>query len=547
MNGVTILFVYAVIMILATVILTKKEKNVERFCVGSRSENWLMSALSIAATWIWAPALFVSTEKAYSTGWVGLFWFLVPNALCLVIFIPFAKKIRKEMPEGMTLSGYMKEKYKSDGVKRVYLFQLIGLSVLSTGVQLLAGSQILSAVTGISFKTMTILLACIAISYSLFSGIKASMLTDAIQMVFMLVACSLFVIFGVRNTGTLGIIQGLSGISGDCTTLFSGKGVEIFLAFGLPTTIGLLSGPFGDQSFWQRVFAVKKEKLGRAFLLGAVLFAVVPLSMGILGFMGAGAGYQAQNLGIINFELIRHFFPSWAVLPFLFMIVSGLLSTVDSNLCAVSSLTTDIAGGKDIRKTRSAMAVLLIAGILIANIPGITVTHLFLFYGTLRASTLLADFIMLGHEKTGSFALSSDKTELFSVALGAFLDVICETFNNQGIPSLIDINGSHFDGIEDYPTLAHGDVDKRDITKLSTFLKDMVGTGILIPDEELEDYVREAANLPERTEVPDSREKDERREAQRRAPEKTANEPDGPEVDPEENQDAEEAKKRLGR
>lgn len=79
MNGVTILFVYAVIMILATVILTKKEKNVERFCVGSRSENWLMSALSIAATWIWAPALFVSTEKAYSTGWVGLFWFLVPN------------------------------------------------------------------------------------------------------------------------------------------------------------------------------------------------------------------------------------------------------------------------------------------------------------------------------------------------------------------------------------------------------------------------------------------------------------------------------------
>lgn len=98
-----------------------------------------------------------------------------------------------------------------------------------------------------------------------------------------------------------------------------------------------------------------------------------------------------------------------------------------------------------------------------------------------------------------------------------------------------------------YPTLAHGDVDKRDITKLSTFLKDMVSTGILIPDEELEDYVREAANLPERTEVPDSREKDERREAQRRAPEKTANEPDEPEVDPEENQDAEEAKKRLGR
>lgn len=168
-------------------------------------------------------------------------------------------------------------------------------------------------------------------------------------------------------------------------------------------------------------------------------------------------------------------------------------------------------------------------------------------YDAKIAQTVMADFIMLGHEQTGSFALSEDKTELFAVALGAFLDVICETFNNQGIPSLIDMNGAHFDAITDYPQLAHGDVDKRDITKLSTFLKDMVGVGILIPDEDLEDYVREVANLPERTEVPDSREKDERREAQRRAPEKTANEPDGPEVDPEENQDAEEAKKRLGR
>lgn len=35
---------------------------------------------------------------------------------------------------------------------------------------------------------------------------------------------------------------------------------------------------------------------------------------------------------------------------------------------------------------------------------------------------------MLGHQKVGSFALSSDKTELFSVAISSFLDVICETY-----------------------------------------------------------------------------------------------------------------------
>lgn len=395
MNGLVILAIYAVIMIAATLIFTKKEKNVERFCVGNRRENWIMSALSIAATWIWAPALFVSTEKAYTNGFVGLFWFLAPNVLCLIIFIPFAKKIRAEMPEGITLSGYMRDKYQSDGVKRVYLFQLIGLSVLSTGVQLLAGSQVLSAATGLPFEIVTALLAVIALSYSVISGIKASMLTDAIQMVFMLVASISFLIVAVRSVGGEGIAAGINGISGTYTSFWSKEGIDVFLSFGLPTAVGLLSGPFGDQSFWQRVFAVKKSRIGHAFLLGAILFGVVPFSMGILGFAGAGIGYQAQDLGVINFELIKALMPAWAVLPFLYMIISGLLSTVDSNLCAVSSLVTDISGGRVLKKTKWAMVALLTVGIAIANIPGITVTHLFLFYGTLRSSTLLPTILTL--------------------------------------------------------------------------------------------------------------------------------------------------------
>ena len=395
MNGLVILAIYAVIMIAATLIFTKKEKNVERFCVGNRRENWIMSALSIAATWIWAPALFVSTEKAYTNGFVGLFWFLAPNVLCLIIFIPFAKKIRAEMPEGITLSGYMRDKYQSDGVKRVYLFQLIGLSVLSTGVQLLAGSKVLSAATGLPFEIVTALLAVIALSYSVISGIKASMLTDAIQMVFMLVASISFLIVAVRSVGGEGIAAGINGISGTYTSFWSKEGIDVFLSFGLPTAVGLLSGPFGDQSFWQRVFAVKKSRIGHAFLLGAILFGVVPFSMGILGFAGAGIGYQAQDLGVINFELIKALMPAWAVLPFLYMIISGLLSTVDSNLCAVSSLVTDISGGRVLKKTKWAMVALLTVGIAIANIPGLTVTHLFLFYGTLRSSTLLPTILTL--------------------------------------------------------------------------------------------------------------------------------------------------------
>lgn len=165
-------------------------------------------------------------------------------------------------------------------------------------------------------------------------------------------------------------------------------------------------------------------------------------------------------------------------------------------------------------------------------------------YDTGMAMTVLADFIFLGHQQVGSFALSSDKTELFSMAIGAYLDIICETFNSQGIPQLIDVNGSHFDGIADYPKLAHGDIENADIQKLAAYIKDMTGVGILVPDDGLEDYVREAAGLPERTS--DTRTIDDKRVKQQ-----NQNEPPDLGLEEEEEELPEEtiksAKTRLGR
>ena len=119
-------------------------------------------------------------------------------------------------------------------------------------------------------------------------------------------------------------------------------------------------------------------------------------------------------------------------------------------------------------------------------------------YDTRIAMTVLADFIFLGHQQNGSWALSSDKTEMFAMAIGAFLDMICETFNSQGIPSLIDMNGKHFEGITDYPKMTHGDIEDADITKISSYIKDMTGIGVLIPDDGLEDYIRRVGHLPKR-------------------------------------------------
>lgn len=398
MNGYVMLAVYFVIMMTVTLLFARNGNGKEDFYVGNRKMGTVASAMSVAATWIWASALFTSAEKAYTNGIPGLFWFLVPNVLCLLFFIPFAKKIRARMPEGITLSGFMGKEYKSKSVKRVYGVQLTLLAILSTAVQLLAGGRILSNATGIDFRLTTVLLAVIALSYSLVSGIRASVMTDGVQMVFLLIACGIFIPWALRMPGGIQNLQnGLGGISGGYTGLFNENGLNVLLAFGLPTVIGLISGPFGDQCFWQRAFSIDEKKIGKSFALGAVLFGLVPLSMGILGYIAAGAGYVAADSGIVNLELIGHLFPAWVMIPFVFMLISGLLSTVDSNLCAIASLTTDLNIREEKKKVvaKGAMLLLLVLGISIANIPGLTVTHMFLIYGTLRATTLMPTVLTL--------------------------------------------------------------------------------------------------------------------------------------------------------
>lgn len=110
------------------------------------------------------------------------------------------------------------------------------------------------------------------------------------------------------------------------------------------------------------------------------------------------------------------------------------------------------------------------------------------------ATTVLADFVFLGQGSTGSFALSSDKTQLFATAVGAFTKSICDTFNRHLMPRLWKLNGLD---VELMPTLVAGDLEKPDLTALGEFISKLTASGAtMFPDRELENHLRSAAGLP---------------------------------------------------
>lgn len=117
------------------------------------------------------------------------------------------------------------------------------------------------------------------------------------------------------------------------------------------------------------------------------------------------------------------------------------------------------------------------------------------------AMCMLADFILLGQQAVGSFALASSKTELFSLAIGTFLKSIASVFNLYAIPRVIAVNGLVPKEPKDMPKLVPGDIETPDLAILGQFLTALAGAGAtLFPDEDLEEHLRGLADLPPKSE-----------------------------------------------
>ncbi len=402
---------YAVFFIVIGYYVSQKYKCDTRdsYLCANREISGIKLATSIAATWIWAPALFVAAQMAYVYGWVGVFWFTVPNVLTLIIFAYFAVKIKEQAPEGYTLPQFMQERY-GNGVNSLYLIQTVGLAVCAFAVQILAGSAVLYITTGIPIWLWGVILILIALTYTWKSGIRVSIITDNLQMLLIAVVCFILVPWTVINSGGISnVIAGIGGRTGEFVNLFGEAGMVVFWATGLVTAIGLLSAPYGDQMFWQRIHSAKKESIKKGFITGAFIFALVPLLMSLLGFAAAGASAPINVAQYVNLEMVGLYLPAFAVIIFTLMVLSGLLSTMDSVLCGVSSiagqdavnrLNLPVKSPEDyVKYAKIGMLLAACAGFIIANIPGMQILYLFLFYGTLRSSTCLPTVLTLLKKK----------------------------------------------------------------------------------------------------------------------------------------------------
>ena len=139
-------------------------------------------------------------------------------------------------------------------------------------------------------------------------------------------------------------------------------------------------------------------------MIASFIFIVVPIMMGLLGFVGAGSGMEITDVGTTNAQVIANFLPGIASIIFMFIVFSGLIAILDSQFASIANMTghdvynkfkTNKAKGQEIVWARYGMLALAAVGLIVANIPGMTLMWLFLFFAVLRASVWLPSMISI--------------------------------------------------------------------------------------------------------------------------------------------------------
>jgi urea-proton symporter len=347
-QGYLLIALFGLLMLILTLMAGRNRQwtgTRSGFLYAGRQAPALLTAFSIAASWIWAPALFVSVQKSYELGLAGLFWFTAPNVIAVFIYAFIGPAIRRKIPGGFSIPDWIRYRFSDEGenmaslVHKLYLVPYLWYQVMAVTVQIFVGGMIIEFLTGISLNTAMILMLAVGLSYSLISGLRASLITDFLQMTFILLGLVLIVPWVVQVAGWQAVEKGLAGTGGSINIFDPG----IAFSFGIVTSIGLLAGSIADQQFWQRCFAIREKDLARSFIIGGILFALVPLSLSVLGFIAASPGSgivvpEGTGLPMIGIAAVVKLLPLWAAVVFVIMLLAGLSSTLDSGLAAGASL-----------------------------------------------------------------------------------------------------------------------------------------------------------------------------------------------------------------
>lgn len=329
------------------------DSSFEYVIAGRRVNPGFMIA-SFIATWMWAADIMAVPQTIYYTGVAGIWYYALPVLLSgfLAAFVIY--RLRKIFPAAITYQHFFRKRLDR---KNHIVFIGVGIYVMVVAamLQIRVGGEIIGAMTGMNPLYVCFLLLVVITVYTIIAGLWASISTDSIQFGTAAVLTIVFVPVILMNAGgpsevfTL-IEKNWKEINPGILS-FNGVTWESMYHFFLPFVFVWGVWGIASMSIWQRGFAVRRDRLTRTMVGGSIgWFSTIPV-YGIIGLValayfpeltGPGADFSVDKSADAAILVYTKFLGgALPQLVFVIVLVALLVSTADSAIAALSSLTTN--------------------------------------------------------------------------------------------------------------------------------------------------------------------------------------------------------------
>ncbi|MCD6112845.1 MAG: sodium:solute symporter family protein [Bacteroidales bacterium] len=316
-----LLILYAVICIVIGLLSSRNQKD-EDYMIAGRKLNMWGFVMSVVASYIGGAAIVAYSAYVYQFGISALAIF-IGTAAGFLLFIPYALKLRKISSEKkfITLSDWFYYKFN----KKIGLLSAIILFVVYFGMllnQFIAGSSILSKISGWSYETALLVSSVVICIYLFAGGFRSVIKTDIFQYLVLFVLfifLGFFFLTGKKDTA-LGLLD-FSEMSISMTIAFIAFGIFII---------------FQSAEYWQRVYAAKNEKVvKKGFKISAILVVITGFAISIVGLTARGvSGLEAKDAFAQGLTMLL---PQKFIGAGLVLIFAAIMSSADTIIFVLAS------------------------------------------------------------------------------------------------------------------------------------------------------------------------------------------------------------------
>ena len=341
--------------------VNQKNESVDGYMVSSGEVGFGISAASMTATWIWAASFYGAAISGYNYGLSGPMHYGFWGALMILFIYPYGLRFRKLAPHAHTLAEIMHARHGPGSQLILAISNLLG-SVISLMVNFTAAGALVSVLSPLSFQAGVLIAGVGVLSYTLWSGFRASILTDFAQVVAMMAIAVVIIPWILWNIGGTDVLRaGLETVTAEQANFFSTKAI---LEQGAPFFVAVLAYAIGNQTIAQRLFAVRQDLIKPTFITATIGYGSIVIGLGMLGLMALLLGVQPHEGDLNNIipQMASSYLPPVAIGMFFILVIGSLSSTADSDLSALSAIMMTDIYGKNIAKGNPDVKKMLMLG-----------------------------------------------------------------------------------------------------------------------------------------------------------------------------------------